>query len=103
MYQAVVTGEVDVITAFSSDGRIAANDLIVLDDPQRAILPYDAIVLVAAKRADDPLLRRALAPLLGAIPVELMREANYRVDRDVDKLPPSAAARWLATQVPSLR
>ena len=99
MYEAVVTGEFDVITAFSSDGRIAANDLVVLEDPQRAILPYDAIVLVAEKRADDPLLRRALAPLLGAIPVELMREANFRVDRDVDKQAPSAAARWLATQV----
>ena len=35
MYQAVATGEVDVITAFSSDGRIAANDLVVLEDPQR--------------------------------------------------------------------
>ena len=103
MYEAVVTGEVDVITAFSSDGRIAANDLVVLEDPQRAILPYDAIVLLAAKRASDPLLRRALAPLLGAISVELMREANYRVDRDVDKLPPAEAARWLAAQVPSLR
>ena len=32
--QAVVTGEVDVITAFSSDGRIAANDLVVLEDPR---------------------------------------------------------------------
>jgi osmoprotectant transport system permease protein len=25
-----------------------------------------------------------LQPLVGAIPVELMREANYRVDRDTD-------------------
>jgi osmoprotectant transport system permease protein len=99
MYRAVASGEVDVITAFSSDGRIAANDLVVLQDPRRTILPYDAIVLLAAKRANDPLLRRALAPLLGAIPVELMREANHRVDRDVDKEPPSVAAQWLATQI----
>ncbi len=46
MYQAVADGEVDVVTAFSSDGRIAANDLVVLDDPRRAILSYDAIVLL---------------------------------------------------------
>jgi osmoprotectant transport system permease protein len=96
MYQAIASGEVDVITAFSSDGRIATNDLVVLDDPEGAILPYDAIVLVAARRANDPLLRRALQPLIGAIPVELMREANYRVDRDTEKESPVAAARWLA-------
>ena len=28
-----------------------------------------------------------------------MREANYRVDRDIDKEPPSVAAQWLATQI----
>jgi osmoprotectant transport system permease protein len=99
MYQAVATGEVDVITAFSSDGRIAVNDLVVLDDPRGTILPYDAIVLIAAEHANDALLRRALAPLVGAIPVEVMREANYRVDRRDDPEPPVAAARWLALRV----
>jgi osmoprotectant transport system permease protein len=99
MYQAAATGEVDVITAFSSDGRIAANDLIVLEDPRGAILPYDAIVLISAEHANDPLLRRALTPLIGAIPVEIMREANYRVDRGDDAEPPVAAARWLGLRV----
>jgi osmoprotectant transport system permease protein len=99
MYQAVNSGEVDVITAFSSDGRVAADDLVVLDDPQGAMLPYDAVVLIAARRANDPLLRRALLPLIGAIPVELMREANYRVDRDDDKQSAAAAARWLEEQL----
>ena len=82
MYQAVVDGEVDVISAFTSDGRVAADDLLVLADPAGAILPYDAIVLLAAHRADDAVLRRALEPLVGAIPLWLMQEANYRVDRD---------------------
>lgn len=98
MYEAVASGEVDVITAFSSDGRIAAYDLVVLDDPAGALLPYDAILLVAARRADDELLARALRPLVDAIPVELMREANYRVDRDGGESP-AAAARWLAERL----
>jgi osmoprotectant transport system permease protein len=34
LYDALVHGDVDVITAFSSDGRIAAYDLLVLDDPR---------------------------------------------------------------------
>ncbi|RPI59077.1 MAG: ABC transporter permease subunit, partial [Lysobacterales bacterium] len=66
MYQAVVDGEVDVISAFTSDGRIAANELLVLADPVGAILPYDAIVLLAPTRARDDVLRQALAPLVGA-------------------------------------
>jgi osmoprotectant transport system permease protein len=102
MYQAVVGGEVDVISAFTSDGRIAADDLLVLADPQGAILPYDAIVLIAPERARDAVLRRALAPLLGAISLELMQQANYRVDRDGDKDTPAAAARWLASEVAEL-
>ncbi len=64
MYQAVASGEVDVISAFTSDGRIAANELLVLADPADAMLPYDAIVLIAPRRARDELLRRALEPLL---------------------------------------
>jgi osmoprotectant transport system permease protein len=99
MYQAVVDGEVDVISAFTSDGRIAADDLLVLADPQGAILSYDAIVLIAQKRGRDAVLRRALQPLIGAIPLALMQEANYRVDRDRDKQTPAAAARWLASEV----
>lgn len=99
MYQAVTDGDVDVISAFTSDGRIAANDLVVLADPAGAILPYDAIVLVAADKAGDTTLRRALEPLVGAISVESMQEANYRVDRDVDKETPAAAARWLMERI----
>ena len=96
MYKAVADGEVDVISAFSSDGRVAAFDLVTLDDPRHAIPPYDAIVLLAPHRADDPLLRAALEPLLGAITIETMREANLMVDRDEGKVTPEAAARWLA-------
>jgi osmoprotectant transport system permease protein len=99
MYQAVTDGEVDVISAFTSDGRIAANDLLVLADPAGAILPYDAIVLVARKRANDDVLRRALTPLVDAIPLALMQEANYRVDRERDKETPAATARWLEAEI----
>ncbi|HEX6996780.1 MAG TPA: ABC transporter permease/substrate-binding protein [Gammaproteobacteria bacterium] len=99
MYKAVVDGEVDVISAFSSDGRIAAEDLVTLADPRGAIPPYDAIVLLAPSRAADRRLRDALAPLVGAIPVEAMRAANLLVDRDEGKLSPAAAARWLAERI----
>ena len=34
MYQAAASGDVDVVSAYSSDGRIAQYDLAVLDDPK---------------------------------------------------------------------
>ena len=96
MYQAVASGEVDVISAFSSDGRIAAYDLVVLEDPRQVIPPYDAVILLSPARAADPLLRAAFEPLIDAIPIGLMRQANLMVDRDDDKLTPVQAARWLS-------
>lgn len=95
MYRALSGGEADVISAFSSDGRIAADRLVVLTDPRGAIPPYDAVVLVAPQRAGDRRLLDALRPLLGKIPVEAMRAANYSVDRDAGKATPAEAARRL--------
>ncbi len=99
MYQAVASGEVDVISAYTSDGRIAQYDLVVLADPKGAIPPYDAILLVSPRRAEDEALRRALLPLVGAIDVGLMREANLRADRAADKQTPAEAARWLWSKI----
>ncbi len=99
MYRALGGGDVDVISAFSSDGRIAADRLVVLADPRGAIPPYDAVILISPKRANDPALRRALAPLAGRIPVAAMREANYAVDRDQGKQTPAQAAKALSDKL----
>ena len=92
MYRALSLGEADIISAFSSDGRIAANGFVVLDDPKGAVPSYDAILMVSRSAAADARLVAALKPLVGAIPVEKMREANYRVDRDDDKQSPADSA-----------
>jgi osmoprotectant transport system permease protein len=95
MYRAVGDGSADVITAFSSDGRIAAQDLITLGDPRRAMPSYDALLMVAPGRAVDAHFTDALRPLIGAIGIARMRQANLMVDRDADKRTPAEAARWL--------
>ncbi|MDE2361428.1 MAG: ABC transporter permease/substrate-binding protein [Hyphomicrobiales bacterium] len=96
MYRALVDGSVDVISAFSSDGRILADDLVTLADPRGALPHYDAILLLAPRRAGDQKLRSALEPLIGAIDLDRMRRANLEVDRDKDKLTPAEAAARLA-------
>jgi osmoprotectant transport system permease protein len=92
MYRALSGGEADVISAFSSDGRISADKLVTLTDPKGALPPYDAVILISPKRAGDERLLAALKPLVGSISVEAMRAANYAVDRDQGKVSPAEAA-----------
>jgi osmoprotectant transport system permease protein len=95
MYAAVASGEVDVIAGYTSDGLIAKYDLAVLDDPKHAIPPYDAIVLLAPKRAHDAGLQAALKPLLGRIDIADMRAGNLRASGNDAAASPDAVARWL--------
>lgn len=99
MYAAVASGEVDVIAGYTSDGLIAKYDLVVLDDPKHAIPPYDAIMLIAPKRAGDEKLKAALQPLLGKIEISAMREANLRAAGNDAAASPEAVARWLWEKV----
>jgi osmoprotectant transport system permease protein len=98
MYEAVAHGEVDVIAGYTSDGRIAQLDLAVLDDPRHAIPPYDAVLLVSPQRANDAALLDALRPLVGAIDVATMREANLRASGSAIASP-AEAARWLWSEI----
>jgi osmoprotectant transport system permease protein len=93
LYEAIARREVDVIGGFSSDGRIAAHELVVLADPAGALPPYDAILLLGPRVANDTSVACALAGLRDAIDVERMRRANLMVDGE--GATPAAAARWL--------
>ena len=95
MYAAAASGEVDVIAGYTSDGLIAKYDLVALEDVRQAIPPYDAIMLLAPKRADNAALRAALVPLLGRIDIANMREANLRAAGGDGAASPDAVAHWL--------
>ena len=99
MYNALRSGGADVISAYTSDGRIAADRLVVLEDPREALPSYDALILLGPEAQADPRLLAALEPLLGAIDVAAMREANFAVDREADKRSPAEAARELARAI----
>jgi osmoprotectant transport system permease protein len=95
MYEALAGGAVDVIAGYTTDGRIAAHDLVTLTDPRQSIPPYDAVLLLGPRIAGDEALVAALLPLVGALSVDDMRQANWMVDRPTDKRTPQQAARWL--------
>ncbi|MFZ0256148.1 MAG: ABC transporter permease/substrate-binding protein [Gammaproteobacteria bacterium] len=91
MYAAVATDEVDVITAFSTDGRIPAFDLTLLEDTRGAFPPYDALLLIGRHAtAKMPKLVRVLEPLRDTIGGDAMRAANKHVDVDGGSVPEAA-------------
>src|SRR3546814_17394536 len=100
MYRALADGDVDVISAFSSDGRIEADRLPVLEDPQRRIPPYDAVVMISPARPDDGDLLATLQPLVGTLPVRQTPQANIIVHRADGAHSPAAAARGSDTVAP---
>ena len=54
---------------------------------------------VALVGVSDRNLDNTAGASVSAVPVEAMRDANYRVDRDTDKQTPEAAATWLANRI----
>jgi osmoprotectant transport system permease protein len=93
MYDALRNGEVDVISAYSTDGRVKAFDFVILKDPKMALPGYHAILLVSGKALEKPGLREALTPLVAAIDQDRMLSANKLVD--VDRVWPREAGRTL--------
>jgi osmoprotectant transport system permease protein len=99
LYAAVAGGQVDVITAYSSDGRIAAFDLLTLEDERGAIPPYDAVVLAGPRLSRErPEVLAAIARLEGRIEVARMRELNRLVD--AERQSPAQAAESFRAEAP---
>jgi osmoprotectant transport system permease protein len=73
--------------------------LVLLEDPSQAIPPYDAVLLLSPRAASRREVAKAVEPLIGQIQLDLIRKANYSVDRETDKLTPVEAARLLDQQI----
>ncbi|MBN9661011.1 MAG: ABC transporter permease subunit [Acidobacteria bacterium] len=95
MYQALRSGGVDLISAFSTDGRIAPYHLRVLEDDRGAIPPYDAVILVnRAFGRENRAVMDTLRSLAQSIDAERMRALNAEVDENGHS-PAEAAAGFL--------
>nr|WP_077212182.1 osmoprotectant ABC transporter substrate-binding protein [Bacillus dakarensis] len=81
VYQAAANGKMDVVLAYTTDGRIKAFDLKVLEDDKRFFPPYDTS-LVARNDVlkQHPELEDILQKLSGKISTEKMQELNYEAD-----------------------
>lgn len=97
MYDAIKSGEVDVIAAYSTDGRIAAYDLVLLEDDRHLFPPYYAVPVVRGETLRRyPQIATALAPLVGILDDQTMQQLNFEVDEH--KRSPEEVAREFLIQ-----
>lgn len=81
MYKAAFEKHLDVISGYSTDGRLKAYDLVVLDDDKHIFPPYYAAPIVrddVLKKFPD--LEPTLNLLAGKINDSVMTVLNYRTD-----------------------
>jgi glycine betaine/choline ABC-type transport system substrate-binding protein len=81
MYRAAVLGQVDVISAYTTDGRLLAFDFVVLEDDKRFFPPYDAALVIRGDTLQRaPRVAAILAGLSGRITQRDMQRMNAEVD-----------------------
>lgn len=99
-YRALADGQVDVIAGNSTDGQIAALDLVALEDDRRYFPPYEAALLIRGQTLTaHPAIGGALAELAGKLSSGEMRRLNALADvehRDIATI----AREWLARTLP---
>jgi osmoprotectant transport system permease protein len=95
MYQALANKEVDVISGFSTDGRIKAYDLKTLDDNRNYFPPYEAAPLARQAIVNKyPEISKSLTLLQNQISNAEMTAMNYQVDEE-KKQPEDVAREFL--------
>lgn len=101
-YQALASGAVDIIDAYSTDGLLARYPLTVLEDDKHVFPPYDAAAVVRGALARErPGAVLALAELSGRFDVHRMRALNERVEVDGEDVARVAAETLVDLQLVS--
>lgn len=81
MYEAIKNGQVDAISAYTTDARVDLFGLKILEDDKGALPPYDAVILIKKDFADKyPEVVEVLKKLEGLIDTDTMRALNYKYD-----------------------
>ncbi|MBB5634894.1 osmoprotectant transport system permease protein [Pedobacter cryoconitis] len=82
MYKAAFEKKLDVISGYSTDGRLKAYDLVILKDDKHIFPPYYAAPVVRQEVLDQhPELEGVLNLLSGFINDSTMTALNYKVDQ----------------------
>jgi osmoprotectant transport system permease protein len=98
MYKAAFEKKLDVISGYSTDGRLKAFDLITLEDDKRIFPPYYAAPVIRNEVLQNyPEVEPTLNRISGIINDSIMTELNYRVDY-LKQLPEQVAKDFLVSK-----
>ena len=85
-YEAADKGDVDLLDVYTTDGRLAEYDFVVLKDDRRFFPPYDAAALIRGETlTQHPELAKVLSLLTNALSPERMRELNFRIQEQAKR------------------
>lgn len=88
MYDAAGSEDLDVITAFATDPRIASNDLVLLEDDLGFFPPYHAAPVVRQDLLEQaPDVRDILNSVAGKLDDTRMTELNLQADVEGKEIP----------------
>ena len=80
LYRALLDNQVDAVAGNSTDGLLAARDLVILQDDKHFFPPYEAVPIVRKDVVDRyPEARDAIEELGGKISDAEMRKMNFEV------------------------
>ena len=97
-YQALTSGQADVVVAFSTDGEISAFDLVLLKDDKSLWPPYQVAPVVRKDVLDaNPKIADILNGLAPLITDDVMQQLNYEVSGN-QKEPADVAKQFLTEQ-----
>ncbi|MCQ6264067.1 osmoprotectant ABC transporter substrate-binding protein [Fictibacillus sp. WQ 8-8] len=95
VYKAAANGKMDVVLAYTTDGRLKSYNLKVLKDDKKFFPPYDASPVARNEVLQKhPEIKKILQKLQGKIDTEKMQELNYEGDGKM-KEPATVAKEFL--------
>jgi|SRR5690625_595352 len=87
VYDAVKNKDVDIVLAYSTDPRIVAYDLVILEDDKNFFPPYDATPTIRQEVIDEnPEVEDAIETLIGQFDEEIIGDLNGKVDLDKEEI-----------------
>ena len=95
-HEVILKKKADLTIPFTTDGAIAANKEVILEDDMNLFPPYNVTFVLSQKAAAKlgPAGEKVITTVQEGLTTEVMSELNSRVDLDKEK-PEAVAAEYL--------
>ena len=98
MYKTLKEGQVNVAMGFSTDGRIAAYDLINLEDDKAFFPVYNPAPVIRSETLENnPEIKEVLEKIAPLLDTDTITKLNYEVDIN-EREPKEVAKEWLKNE-----